>query len=179
MSALPQAAVFTGMGILSTTQEVAASALSLMPDAGGELVAEETLTLVAVLSARVCEVVAPREEALAASMLAAPFLYRDWLVGASMVEARKSNLVREGVEIGRRLEKKAAFYTAHLQGGLIPARSSLENVLLMWMGRISPPRMPESPEKRLAELPVLDRLQTHVRVIAAQLKHAFPPPTDE
>ncbi len=162
------------MGILSTTQEVAGSALSLMPDAGGELVAEETLTLVAVLSARICEVVAPREAPLAASLIAAPFLYRDWLVGARMIEAQAGDLAREGAEIGRRLEKKMAFYTAHLQPGLMPTRANLEHVLLLWMGRISPPRMPESPEKRLSQLPVLDRLHTHARVVAAQLKHAFP-----
>ncbi len=166
------------MGILSTTQEVAGSALSLMPDAGGELVAEETLTLVSILSARICEVVAPGEKPLAASLMAAPFLYRDWLVGATMVEAQSGDLSREGAEIGRRLEKKAAFYAAHLPPGQIPSRKNLENVMLLWMGRISPPRMPESPEKRLGQLPVLERVHTHARVVAAQLKHAFQPPAD-
>lgn len=179
MSQHVQVALFTGMGILSTTQEVAGSALSLMPDAGGELVAEETLTLVSVLSARICEVIAPQEAGLAASLMATPFLYRDWLVGAGMVETGSSQLSHEGTEIGRRLEKKTSFYAAHIQQGQAPSRSRLEHVLLLWMGRISPPRMPESPEKRLAGLPVLERLHTHSRVVAAHLKHAFPSPEDE
>jgi len=35
------------------------------------------------------------------------------------------------------------------------------------MGRISPPKLPTSPDKRLADLGLVDLLATHVRLVLA------------
>jgi len=167
-----QNAVFSGIGILSTTQEIAGTVLSVMPEADAELVAEETLCLLATVSARACQAAGPEHEALARSCLAAPFLYRDYLVGTAMLESNDPAAGQLGETIGERLERKMAFYVSHLEAGRLPSPEVLRDKMLLWMGRISPPKMPSGPEERLDGLPVVDRVMNHARLLGTRVRHS-------
>ena len=78
-----QPAIFSTLGILAVSQEISGLALFLMDSAEAELVAEESICLLAVASARTVEAVAPEESDLAESLMITPFLYRDYLIGAT------------------------------------------------------------------------------------------------
>lgn len=156
--------------MLSATQEVAGAIMSGMPEADPELVAEETLCLLAVVSARVSQAVRPLDEALAHALLAAPFLYRDYLVGTAMLESGDQATAELGSVIGARLERKMAFYVAHFPPGAHPSPAHIREKMLLWMGRISPPKMPSGPEDRLTDSGAVERVVHHGRLLATLLK---------
>lgn len=166
-----QTAVFAGLGVLSATQEIAGAVMAGMPEADPELVAEETLCLVAVVSGRIASAGdAGAEDALAQAILAAPFLYRDYLVGTAMLESGDQSTAELGTTIGARLERKMAFYIAHFPAGVHPGAALIREKMLLWMGRISPPKMPSGPEERLDACGAVDRVVHHGRLLATLLK---------
>ncbi len=164
-----QAAVFAGLGVLSATQEIAGVVMAGMPEADPELVAEETLCLLAVVSARVAQATGGADEAFAHAVLAAPFLYRDYLVGTAMLESGDQATIELGTTIGARLERKMAFYVAHFPPGTHPSPGHIREKMLLWMGRISPPKMPSGPEDRLNASGTVDRVVHHGRLMATLL----------
>jgi hypothetical protein len=178
---MTQHAVFTSIGLVTTTQEVAASALEAMPDADPELVAEETLCLISVAAARTIQSLTGEDTSLAGAVMAAPFLYRDYMIGSAMLAAEGSVGEAAGVEVGRRLEKKMAFYSSHLQAERAPGDAMIREKMLLWMGRISPPKMPDSPEARLERIDAADRVSRFVRLVAAHVRHGQQParPSDD
>lgn len=136
-----------------------------------ELIAEESLCLAATATARAIEATSSAQSALSESVLLAPFLYRDYLVGTAMLEAEDSSQAERGAEIGERLERKIAFYGTHLPKATLPSGSILMNAMLLWMGRISPPGMSTGPEQRLQSSGAVECLQAHIRLTTAHIRH--------
>ena len=145
--------------------------MGLLQGADPELIAEESLSLAATATARAIEASSADQKTLSESILVAPFLYRDYLVGTAMLEADDAAQADRGAEIGERLERKIAFYATHLPKETLPTGSILKNVMLLWMGRISPPGMTTGPEQRLDASGAVDRLAAHVRLTAAHIRH--------
>lgn len=166
-----QRAVFTSIGLVTTTQEVAAAVLQAMPEADPELVAEETLCLISVATARTIEAVDEGEGSLSEAFMAAPFLYRDYMIGTAMLASGQNAGEAAGAQVGRRLEKKMAFYASHLPGGQAPGDGVVREKMLLWMGRISPPKMPDSPEDRLERIDVASRVARFLRLVGAHIRH--------
>lgn len=166
-----QRAVFTSIGLVTTTQEVAAAALEAMPDADPELVAEETLCLISVAAARTIEAISGPDRSLAEAVMAAPFLYRDYMIGTAMLAPGRAVGEAAGAEVGRRLEKKLAFYASHMPGGQAPGDPVVREKMLLWMGRISPPKMPDSPEDRLERIGVTKSVARFLRLVGAHIRH--------
>ncbi len=163
---------FASLGILSTTQDLVRAVLpSLTDGANPELVAEETLALVATTTARAVEVGLGETndlvEPVATALLETPFLYHDFLLGGQ--------LVAEGVEgdadvdqrVYERLGRKMEFYGVHFPLGRFPGPRALDDKLPLWMGRVSPPKLPTTPGQRLAELELGAILITHLRLVLA------------
>jgi hypothetical protein len=167
-----QPAIFSTLGILAVTQEISGLALSVLDPADAELVAEESICLLSVATGRTVEAVAPDETDLASSLIMTSFLYRDYLIGGAMIESGDLSRGEEGVAVGERLERKTAFYAAHLKAGDLPMGSSLKNVMLLWMGRISPPRMSTGPEDRLESIGAIGRVECHLKLVAAHLRQS-------
>ncbi len=167
-----QPAIFSTLGVFSIAQELSGLVASVMDAADAELIAEESLCLVSVATARAVEASAPTERDLAESLLVTPFLYRDYLVGSTMIDADDSGQAQNGSVVGERLEKKAAFYAVHLPAATLPIGQILYNAMLLWMGRVSRPGMKTSPHERLVETDSLRKLESHVRLIAAYVRHA-------
>ncbi len=170
-----QPAIFTTLGLLSVTQELSGLALSEMEMAKPELVAEETICLLAVATGRAIESLDSSYPDLGLSVMMTPFLYRDYLIGTAMIESGDLSRGEEGVQVGERLEKKMAFYTAHLPAGQFPMSSSLRNVMLMWMGRISPPGMPSGPEDRLDGIGAIEKVACHLKLVVAHVRQSLQP----
>ncbi|MDA0378276.1 MAG: hypothetical protein O3C45_00130 [Bacteroidetes bacterium] len=166
-----QHAVFITFGLFSVSQELSAMAMAHLADADPELLAEESLSLAAAATSRAIEATAPSHQDLADALMVAPFLYRDYLVGTAMLESGDATQAERGADIGQRLERKMAFYATHLPKATLPTGSVLRNAMLLWMGRISPPGMPTGPEARLDACGAVPRLQAHVRLTAAHLRH--------
>ena len=166
-----QQAVFTSIGLVTTTQEVATAALEAMPEADPELVAEETLCLVSVAAARTIGAATDSEGRLAEAVMAAPFLYRDYMIGTAMLATDRPVGESAGAEVGRRLEKKVAFYASHLPVGQAPGDAVMREKMLLWMGRISPPKMPDTPEDRLDRIGVTSRVSRFLRLVGAHIRH--------
>ena len=163
---------FAAPAALSATQDVVRlvrPALGAGADAG--VVAEETLALVATLTARAAETgLRQRPDALAAAgpaLAELPFLYHDYLLGAQMVAGGAEGDVTPDASVYERLDRKAAFYGVHLPPGRFPGPSVLAEKLPLWMGRVSPPRLPTNPDERLGALGVADLLAVHTRLVLA------------
>lgn len=163
---------FAATAVLSTTQDLLRAVLpALTAAADPELAAEETLALVATVSARAVEV-GLRElpaalEPVGQAVLETPFLYHDFLLGARLVEAGAEGDLEVDQRVYDRLGRKMDFYAAHFPIGRFPGPAVLREKLPLWMGRISPPALPSHPEARLAESGVPELLTTHLRLVLA------------
>ncbi len=171
---LERAARFTAfatLGALSASQDVARTALTCIEGTDPELVAEETLALVAVATARAAEVGLREETSVAAAVVPAllhlPFSYRDYLVGGALIAQQDPALVDASNEIYTRLERKRDFYAIHLPPDQFPGELALNDKMALWMGRISPPGLPDSPVERLARLDLASILLIHLRLVLA------------
>jgi hypothetical protein len=162
---------FSTLGVLSTTQELAARVLDGMEGADPELVAEETLSLVATATARATEVAlrnAPEvARTVSTALLELPFTYREYLVGSAMIAQRDPTLHDTNAVVFGRLQRKAEFYRVHLPVDQFPGERLLTDKMGLWMGRVSPPRLPESPTDRLARLDLVATLLVHLKLILA------------
>ena len=191
-------AAFAAAGAITATQELVTAILREIPDADPNLVAEETLSLVSVASARA--VAAGTSESLSdtvpTALIDLPFAYHDYLLGGVIISDRESGPdpggeagpdldggpgsdpdVEAGPDLGGkagpdlnrsvydRLGRKREFYSLHLPPGRVPSRRDLRDKMELWMGRISPPGLPEHPAKRLERLSLVSVLHTHVRLL--------------
>jgi len=162
-------AAFAAAATLSVTQDVVRAVRPVLgADADSALLAEETLALVATASARAAESGLAGAGAAIAEL---PLLYHDYLLGAELVAAGSQGEVPLDRAVYERLAHKTEFYGAHLPAGAAGA-PALGGVLPLWMGRVSPPKLPTSPDERLAALPVGDMLAVHVRLVAAFARNA-------
>ncbi len=166
---------FATLGALSTTQDLAGRVLTGIAGADPELVAEETLCLVATATARAAEAGLTEAPATAAAvvptLLALPFTYHDYLIGGTLLVRKEAALLEAGEAAYHRLQHKQTFYTTHLPPGRFPGEHALTDKMGLWMGRISPPRLPESPTDRLARLQLVPLLLTHLRLVQAFGQH--------
>ena len=170
-------ATFAASGALSTVQDVVRAVLPALTDqADPGLVAEETLALVATVTARAAETgLRERPEALAAvgpALAELPFLYHDFLLGAQVVAAGGEGDVTPDQSVYDRLGRKAQFYGAHLAPGRFPGPSVLRDKMPLWMGRVSPPKLPTSPDARLAQTGLVDVVAAHARLVMAFAQRA-------
>lgn len=160
---------FSTLGALSTVQELAQIVRSGVEDTDAELVAEETLCLVAVATARAADVGLRQRSDLrrvaVSTLLDLPYSYRDYLLGSAMIEEDDPEIEERGEEIARRLARKQEFYETHLAEGQFPGSRTLGDKMELWMGRVSPPKLPTSPGERLKQLSLVDVLVTHCRVV--------------
>lgn len=165
---------FATIGVLNLTQELAGAILADVDGADPDVVAEETLCLVTTATARAAEV-ALRGDADAATtistlLLDLPFVYRDYLIGSEMLIRQDSTLAETGDDVYHRLQRKRSFYEAHLPVDAFPGERTLNDKMDLWMGRVSPPKIPETPTKRLQRLGLIDPLVTHLKLVLAYAK---------
>ena len=165
-------AAFATAAALTAAQDVTRVALPIVhPGADAELVAEETLVLVATLTLRAVETgLRERPDVLAAvapALHELPLLYHDVLFGTAAVVSGAEGEVAADPAVYERLARKAGFYAAHFAPGQFPGPRALADTLPLWMGRISPPRLPTTPEERLGDTGAVDRLAVHTRLVLA------------
>jgi hypothetical protein len=174
LSRVAQIAAFTTVGTLGITQDITHALLRDIGDMEGadpELVAEETLCLVATATARAAQVGLKAEPERASvahdTLLNLPYTYRDYLIGSAMVAEQDKALAEMSEAIYERLQRKMQFYTTHLPADQFPGPHALKDKMALWMGRVSPPKLPESPQERLEKLELVDMLLTHVKLVLA------------
>lgn len=165
---------FVTAGVVTTAQELATLVLRDVEGADPNLVAEETLCLVALASARAIQAASDRNaspspasmvgvEQAASAILDLPFLYRDYIVGGAIIEDPDRD-VDSDESVYQRLARARSFYSTHFLPGEYPGPQVVEDKMALWMGRISPPRLHESPVDRLERLELARRLNTHLRL---------------
>ncbi|WP_022835557.1 hypothetical protein [Salisaeta longa] len=167
-------ATFATVGALGLTQDLTHTMLRSLGDIEGadpELIAEETLCLVATATARAVAVALSKrtdDASLPDALLALPYTYRDYLLGLSMMEAPDAPGDANATDaIHARLERKLSFYRTHLPDGRFPGPRALSDKMELWMGRISPPGLPESPQERLASLDLVPPVVRHLKLVLA------------
>lgn len=163
---------FASSAALSATQDLVRGVLPSLTDAADpELVAEESMVLLATLTARATETGlknTPEEmQSAGQAILELPFLYHDYLLGTQMVAEGSEGDVEVDQAVYDRLARKADFYGVHFPVGRFPGPKALSDKLPLWMGRVSPPKLPTSPDKRLADLGLADLLNVHLRLVLA------------
>ncbi len=168
---------FAAPAALSTTQHVVRGVLPALTDqADPGLVAEETLALLATVTARAAEVgLRQRPEVLQAvgpALAEMPFLYHDFLLGVQFVASGAEGDVEPDQSVYERLDRKLAFYGAHVPPGRFPGPSVLAEKMPLWMGRVSPPKLPTSPDARLRDLGLVEVVATHARLVLAFVQRA-------
>jgi len=165
---------FATVGALGLTQDLTHAVLESIGDMEGadpELVAEETLCLVATATARAAAVGLQDEPEyappIAQTLLDLPFTYRDYLIGKAMVAEKNPELSQAAEEVRERLHGKREFYTTHLPEGQFPGPHALGDKMELWMGRVSPPKLPETPQERLESLGLVDPTVAHLKLVLA------------
>lgn len=162
---------FATLGTLASVQELAGAVLESIPGADPEVVAEETLALVATATARAAETAlrdAPDvARAARAALLELPFLYREYLAGGALLMQQDAALVDAHDAVRDRLARKRQFYATHLPEGQFPGERALTDKMALWMGRVSGPGLPEKPDERLARLGLVELLLTHLKLVLA------------
>jgi hypothetical protein len=173
---------FATVGALGLTQDLTHAVLESVGDMEGsdpELVAEETLCLVATATARAAEVglqdEPEHEPTIVQTLLDLPFTYRDYLIGKAMVADENPELSEVAEEVRERLQGKREFYTTHLPEGQFPGPHALSDKMELWMGRVSPPRLPETPQERLDSLGLVDPTVAHLKLVLAYGRRGEPP----
>ncbi len=160
---------FASLGALGLMQDLSRQVMQSIPTADPEVVAEETLSLVAVTTARAAEVgfqkQPPAARAASQALSALPYLYRDYLIGGAVLAQNDPELVQAAQATQARLERKMAFYTLHFPDGQFPGPRALADKLPLWMGRVSGPGLPETPDQRLAKLGSTDLVLTHLKLV--------------
>jgi len=165
---------FATVGALGLTQDLTHAVLDSIGDMEGadpELVAEETLCLVATATARAAEVGLQDEPehapTIVQTLLDLPFTYRDYLIGKAMVAKENRDLSQVGEQVRERLQGKREFYTTHLPEGQFPGPHALSDKMELWMGRVSPPKLPETPQERLEALGLVAPTVAHLKLVLA------------
>lgn len=173
---------FATIGTLGLTQNLTHAVLESIGDMEGadpELVAEETLCLVATATARAAEVgledEPDHEPTIVQTLLDLPFTYRNYLIGKAMIADQTPELSEMADEVYERLEGKRQFYTAHLPEGQFPGPHALKDKMELWMGRVSPPKLPETPQERLESLGLVDQAVAHLKLVLAYGRRGEPP----
>ena len=166
-----QFTAFATLGLVGVVHELIGVVMAGIEGADPELVAEESLCLSATATTRAAEVGLRAHPALAQAvvpvLLDLPFTYRDYLVGGAMIAQQDPTLLDANKAVYGRLQRKQAFYTAHLPPGQFPGERLLTDKMGLWMGRISPPRLPEAPGARLERLGCVETLLTHLKLVLA------------
>lgn len=173
---------FATVGVLGLTQDLTHAVLESIGEMEGadpELVAEETLCLIATATARAAEVgledEADRRPVITRALLDLPFTYRDYLIGKAMIAEDRPELSQMGEEVRQRLHRKREFYTTHLPTGKFPGPRALQDKMELWMGRVSPPKLPETPQERLDSLGLVDPTVAHLKLVLAYGRRGGPP----
>jgi hypothetical protein len=161
-------AAFSAAAALSVTQDVVRAVRPALGEGVDEAVlAEETLSLVATVTARSVEAGVGGGSAWATALAEVPMLYHDYLLGTELVSAGASGDVEVDQSVYERLARKGTFYGTHLPPGRPVGPDAVTRVLPLWMGRVSPPGLPTSPDARLADTQVHRMIETHARLILA------------
>lgn len=169
---------FCSLGALNVTQELAGAILRDIDGADPDVVAEETLCLVAVVTLRAAQAglrESPDAVAAAEPVLAAlPYAYRRYLTGLDMLDRNDPSLAEpDSIEaVDRRLQRKQRFYEGQFPEATFPGGEMLTTGMEFWMGRISPPKLPETPSVRLRKMGLAGLLEAHLRVIGAYCRSA-------
>ena len=165
---------FATVGALGLTQDLTHAVLESIGDMEGadpELVAEETLCLVATATARAAAVgledEPDHEPSIVQTLLDLPFTYRDYLIGKAMIADENPELSEVGEQVRERLQGKQEFYTTHLPEGQFPGPRALGDKMELWMGRVSPPKLPETPQERLESLGLVAPTVAHLKLVLA------------
>ncbi len=173
---------FATVGVLGLTQDLTHAVLDHIGDTEGtdkELVAEETLCLVATATARAAEVgledEPDHEPSVVQTLLDLPFTYRDYLIGKAMVTGARPELSERADEVHERLQRKRDFYTTHLPEGQFPGPHALNDKMELWMGRVSPPKLPKTPQDRLESLGLVQPTVAHLKLVLAYGRRGAPP----
>jgi len=173
---------FATVGALGLTQDLTHAVLDNIGDAENtdpELVAEETLCLVATATARAADVGLEDEPehapAIIETLLDLPFTYRNYLIGKAMVSEERPELSGVAEEVHDRLQSKLNFYTTHLPEGQFPGPHALGDKMELWMGRASPPNLQESPQTRLQSLGLVEPTVAHLKLVLAYGRRGGPP----
>jgi hypothetical protein len=165
-------AAFSAMAALSVTQDIVRAVRPALGEGADDaLLAEETLSLVAAVTSRAVEA-GIADSAASLALLEVPLLYHDYLLGTELVSAGASGDVEVDQAVYERLARQGTFYGTHLPAGRPVGASALAAVLPLWMGRVSPPRLPMSPEQRLSDTSVATVLEVHARLVLAFAQRA-------
>ncbi len=168
---------FCSLGALNVTQELAGAILRDIEGADPDLVAEETLCLVTIVTLRAAQAGLrewPDAVAAAEPVLAAlPYTYRRYLTGLDMLDRNDPSLAEPAsVEaVDRRLQRKQRFYEGQFPEATFPGEEMLTSGMELWMGRISPPKLPETPSVRLRKMGLARLLGAHLRVVGAYCRN--------
>jgi hypothetical protein len=171
LSRLSRFTAFATLGAIGTTQDLARLALEHVENTDVEKVAEETLCLVAVTTARAAEVGLRQEAQISGvvvpTLLDLPFAYRDYLVGGAMITQRDTTLLDANEAAYKRLHEIRAYYTGLFAENRFPSEALVRQHMESWIQRFSLPSLALSPADRLQQHSFVGILMTHLKLTLA------------
>ncbi|MDX1428959.1 MAG: hypothetical protein R3282_01675 [Rhodothermales bacterium] len=156
---------FAVAGSITLAHEIVGTLIASIPDADGSTVAEETLALLSVVSARAVTAAAGDHRAgpaVSESLLDLPAVYYDYLLGGAVLTSAEGET---DTSVYERLLRKQQFYAVHFPHGERPSKRLLKDKMELWMGRLSPPGLPEHPAARLERLDLVEAVALHAQLV--------------
>ncbi len=163
-------AVFATLGAVSTSQELAARALQIVGGASPDRVAEETMCLVGVATVRALEAALVDNPDAAAAVIPSlfdfPLAFRDYFDGVALL-ADDTDAADLDRVVFDRLKKSRAFYETMFPPYVFPDERILTEKMPLWMGRISSPGLPGTPQTRTERIGGASLLLNHLKLTFA------------
>lgn len=159
---------FCVVGVVSTTQHLTHVAAGEASD-DLEMIAEESLALATVTTARVLELELAKEKSLAQSVTPAilklPLTYFDYILGTEVLVAKDVSSLPDTLASYERISRKMNFYLSHFVPDRYPGPKLVKEKMELWMGRISSPGLAEHPSERMERLGTEGLLNRHLKLV--------------
>ncbi len=164
--------VFAVIGTVALVQDLLGAASRYVKGMDPEAAAEETLCLAAQLT--LCAAVEGGADAVRMKrvMRGIPVMYLDYALGAAAAKQMDAALLDERPAILSRISRSQTFYAKQMPENRNLGERHLREKLELWMGRISPPELPDKPIERVQCMGVGEVVRTHMLLIKAFWKSA-------
>ena len=167
--------VFASIGTVALVQDLLGEASRHVHGMDPANAAEDTLCLAAQLT--LCAAVEGGADIACLKRVVRniPAMYLDYALGNAAARQKNAALLDERPAILSRISRCQAFYAEQLPDCRPIGTRQLREKLEIWMGRISPPGLPDKPIDRIERMTIQEVARTHMLLIKAYWSQAAGP----
>ena len=164
---------FATVAAITLVQDLLAEAKGQMRGMDAARAVEDTLCLAAQVTYCAGEEGGADAVRMANVTKSIPVGYLDYAMGVAAAREGDVALLEERTSILSRIERNQLFYAQHLPDSQHLSRQQLQEKLELWVGRISPPGLPDKPIDRLQRMAAEEVIRAHMLVVRAKCQQVM------